>query len=245
MSIRMQKAIENVKSLLGEKSSILAQRWFEWADKINRSNRVFQRIASAKDKEQIADSLAEIRYALIFAGLGFDVEFEPTGNRGPDLGIKRDDEEVVVEVMRLRKTNSELPLLNLDDENFTLPEYGNVLQDTQKVSGKILKKFRQIENKKGIIAIWNNDHVLDEIEPEFAVNWLVSDIKSGLMKMPNRLLFVLYGSPWQSSGNKQLYCSSFQVLNKPFEDWKVELEQTTVFDCIESALLNRKLTYAS
>ena len=62
-------------------------------------------------------SLAEVRYALIFAGLGFDVEFEPDGDKGPDLGIKRDGEKVVVEIMRFRKINSGLPLLNLDDEN--------------------------------------------------------------------------------------------------------------------------------
>ena len=84
----MQKAIENTKLLLGEKSAILTQRWFERVHKVNRSNRVFQRIASAKDKEQIADSLAEIRYALIFAGLDFEVEFEPAGNQGPERRLR-------------------------------------------------------------------------------------------------------------------------------------------------------------
>lgn len=235
----MQKAIKNTKLLFGDKSAMLAQRWFEWAHKVNRSNRVFQRIASAKDKEQIADSLAEIRYALIFAGLGFEVEFEPAGNRGPDLGIKRDGEEAVVEIMRFRKTNSEIPLLNLDDENFILPGYGNIPQDTHKAFGKILNKFRQVETQKGIIAIWNDDEVLDEIEPSIAVNWIRADVKNGLLSLPNSLLFVLYGSIWQL-GNKQLYCFSLQSLEQPFGTWKAELEKATVFDHIERALSNQK-----
>jgi len=235
----MQKAIENIKLLLGDKSAILALRWFEWADKINRSNRVFQRIASAKDKEQIADSLAEIRYALIFAGLGFDVEFEPAGNQGPDLGINRDDKEVVVEIMHFRKINSKLPLLNLDDENLVLPEYGNIPRDVRKAFDKILSKFRQIENQKGIIAIWNDDEELEEIETLTAVEDVRTDVKNGLMTIPNGLLFALYGSIWQL-GNKQLYCFPFQSLEQPFEIWKTELEQATVFDLVERALSNQK-----
>lgn len=234
----MQKAIENTRLLLGEKSATLAFRWFKWADKINRSNRVFQRIASAKDKEQIADSLAEIRYALIFAGLGFDVEFEPVGNRGPDLGIKRNNEEAVVEIMRFRKINSEVPLLNLDDDNLILPEYGNIPRDVRKAFDKILSKFRQIGNQKGIIAIWNDDEELEEIETLTAVENIRTDVKKGLMTIPNRLLFTIYGSKWQL-GNKQLYCFPFQILEQPFETWKMELEKAPVFDHIEHALSDR------
>jgi len=231
----MQKAIENVKSLLGEKPTILAQRWFEWVHKINRSHRVFQRIAFAKDKEQIADSLAEIRFALIFAGLGFDVEFEPAGNQGPDLGIKRDNEEAVVEIMRFRKINSEVPLLNLDDENLILPEYGNIPRDVHKAFDKILSKFRQVENQKGIIAIWNDDEELEEIETLAAVENIRADVKKGVRTIPNGLLFALYGSIWQLE-NKQLYCFPFQYLEQPFETWKMELEKANVFEHIERAL---------
>ena len=235
----MQKAIENIKLLLGEKSAILAQRWFDWAHKVNRSNRVFQRIASTKDKEQIADSLAEIRYALIFAGLGFDVEFEPVGNQGPDLMIKRDNIEVVVEVRRFRKTNLDLPILNLDDEDLTLPEYGNIPRDVRRAFDKILDKFRQIEYQKGIIAIWNDDEELEDVETDTAVYNLRNDAKNGLLKIPDGLLFALYGSKWQL-GNKQLYCFPFQNLAQPFETWKTELEEATVSNHIERALSNRK-----
>lgn len=234
----MQKAIENTGLLLGEQSATLAQRWFEKAYKINKSNRVFQRIASAKDKEQLVDCLAELRFALIFSGLGFEVEFEPAGNRGPDLGIKRDNENVVVEIMRLRKINSGLSLLNLDDENFILPEYGNIPRDIRKAFDKILTKFRQVENRKGIIAIWNDDEELEEIEVEAAAYDIRTDVKEGLLTIPDGLLFTLYGSKW--IGNKQLYCFPFQNLEQPYETWKTELEQATVFDHIERALSDHK-----
>lgn len=234
----MQKAIENIRSLLGEQSAILAQRWFERAQEIAKANRVFQHIASTKDKEQLLDYLAEIRYALLFIGFGFEVEFEPAGNRGPDLGIMRDNEKAVVEIMHFRKINFGLPLLNLEDENLTLPEYGNIPRDIRKTFGKFLAKFRQIENRKGIIAIWNDDEELEEIETEAAVYDIRNDINKGLLAIPNGLLFALYGSKW--IGNQQLYCFPFQDLEQPFETWKIEIEKADVFSIIELALSRTK-----
>lgn len=234
----MQKAIENTRLLLGDRSAILAQRWFEWVLTVGRSNRVLQRIASARDKEQIADSFAEIRYALIFAGLGFDVEFEPAGNQGPDLGVKRDNIKVVVEVKRFRKTNPDLPLLNLNDKNLTLPQYGNISRDMRRAFDKILEKFRQVEYQRGIIAIWNDDKELEEVEVDTAVYNIRNDSKNGLLKIPDDLLFALYGSKWV--GNKQLYCFPFQNLEQSFETWKTELEQATVFDQIERTLSKQR-----
>lgn len=230
----MQKAIENTRLLLGEQSAILAQRWFGRTQEIGKANRVFQRITSTKDKEQLLDYLAEVRYALLFAGFGFEVEFEPVGNRGADLGIMRDGEIAVVEIMRFRKINSGLPLLDLEDENPILPEYGNIPRDIRKAFDKLLAKFRQIENRKGIIAIWNDDEELEEIETDAAVYDIRNDVKKGLLTIPNGLLFALYGSKW--IGNQQLYCFPFQDLEQPFETWKVEIEKADVFSVIERAL---------
>ena len=234
----MQKAIENIRLLLGKRSSILAQRWFERAREIAKANRAFQRIASTKDKEQVLDYLAEIRYALLFVGLGFDVEFEPLGNRGADLGIMRDGEKVVVEIKRFRKINPELPLLNLEDENLILPQYGNIPRDIRKAFDRLLAKFRQIENRKGIIAIWNDDEELEEIETEAAVYDIRNDAENGLLAIPNGLLFALYGSKW--IGNQQLYCFSFRDLEQPFQIWKTEIERADVFSIIERTLSRAK-----
>jgi hypothetical protein len=234
----MHKAIENIRLLLGEQSATFAQRWFELAQGINKANRAFRRISSTKDKEQLLDYLAEIRYALIFVGLGFEVEFEPAGNRGADLGITRDGEKAVVEMMRFRKINSGLPLLNLEDENLVLPEYGNIPRDIRKAFDKILAKFRQVENQKGIIAIWNDDEELEEVETETAVYNIRADVKKELLVTPDGLLFALYGSKW--IGNQQLYCFPFQNLEQPFETWKTEIEKADVFSVIECALSRAK-----
>lgn len=233
----MKKAIENTKLLLGEVSMFWDQRWFEWAQEIDRSNRVFKRIASAKDKEQLKDALVEIRYALIFSGLGFEVEFEPEGNRGPDLGISRDGVKAVVEIKRFRKVNDGPPVLNIDDfddENFVLPEYGNIPRDVRKVFNRILDKFRQIGSQKGIIAIWNDDEEIEEIETSFAVYDIRKDANRGLLEMPDGLLFTLYGATWMKG--QHLYCFPFQNLEKPFDKWQAEIEQETLYSLIETAL---------
>ncbi len=234
----MQKAIENIRLILGEQSATFAERWFVRAQDITKVNRAFRRIESAKDKEQLLDYLAEIRYALFFIGSGFEVEFEPAGNRGADLGIMRDGEKAIVEIMRFRKINSGLPLLNLEDENLILPEYGNIPRDIRKAFDKLLAKFRQIENQKGIIAIWNDDEELEEIETEAAVYDIRNDVKKGLLAIPNGLLFALYGSKW--IGNQQLYCYPFQDFEQPFETWKTEIEKADVFSVIERALSRAK-----
>ena len=237
----MQKAIENTKFLLGEASISWAQRWFEWAQDIDRSNRVFRRIASAKDKEQLQDSIIEIQYALIFAGLDFSVEFEPLGNRGPDLGINRNSNKAVVEIMRFRKVNEDLPVLNIDNENFVLPEYGNVPRDVRKSFNKILAKFRQVENQKGIIAIWNDDEELEEIEVMESVYNIRKDVNHGVLETPDDLLFALYGSKWIGAGKRQLYCFPFQNLDEPFSKWTTEIEQETAYSHIETALKAKSL----
>jgi hypothetical protein len=173
----MHKAIENIRLLLGNQEATLYQKWFERTQKIKNSTRIFRRISSTKDKDQVRDYLSEIRYALIFAGLGFDLEFEPEGNRGPDLGITRDGQKAVVEITCFRKIHSGPPSDNLDDENLILTEYGNSSRDIRKAFGKILTKFLQVDNQKGIIAIWNDDEDLENIETEMAVNDILADVK--------------------------------------------------------------------
>jgi hypothetical protein len=231
----MDKAIENIKQLLGKQSALRSQKWFERVQKISKANRVFRHVASTKDKEQLADYLAEVRYALIFLGLGFEIEFEPAGNQGPDLGIVRDNHRAMVEIMRFRRIHSGLPLLNLDDEDLILPEYGNPPRDIQKAFEKILAKFPQIEGRQGIIAIWNDDEELEDIETEIAVHNIRADVSKGSLSIPDGLLFALYGSKW--IGDKQLYCFPFRRLEQPFETWKAELEMATVFCHIKRAFL--------
>jgi hypothetical protein len=199
------------------------------------ANKVFDRLASTVDKEQLADYLIEIHYALIFAGLGFKVEFEPSGSNGPDLGITRDGQQVVVEIMRFRKIYPGPPELDLSAENFILPTYGNPTRDIRKAFEKILAKFVQIGSQPRIIAIWNDDEDLEEVETKFAVNDIRSDAGQGILSLPDELLFVLYGS--KRIGNKQLHCFPFHSLNELHQMWATELESATVSEYIQRALL--------
>jgi len=233
----MNNALENIKTFFGERGVAYYRTCFERLKTVKRVNRVFARISSAKDKEQLADYLAKIRYALIFMGLGFNIEFEPLGSKGPDLGITRDNQQVVVEVTRFRKIYDGPPDLNLDDENLTLVAYGNPKRDIRKAFEKILAKFPQVNNQKGIIAIWNDDEDLDESETLTAVFDISRDSAKGVLAIPYGLLFVLYGSKWE--GEKQLYGFSFYGLVEPFVTWKTELEAKTVFGHIQSALSKR------
>lgn len=230
----MDNALANVKRLLGEQAAQWYQKYFERIQGMPRANRVFGRIASAKDKEQLADSLIEIQYALIFAGLGFQVEFEPSGNKGPDLGITRDSQSIIVEIKRFRKIYPGPPVLDLSDENLILPEYGNPPRDIRKTFEKIVLKFPQVGNNPGIIAIWNDDEDLEEVEAEVAVNNICHDATRGSLSLPSGLLFILYGSKW--IGNKQLYCFPTRHLEQPYQTWREEIEKATVGELVQRAL---------
>ncbi len=63
---------------------------FERVQRIPGANQLFKRIASAPDSNQYADYFAEVIYALVFAGLRFDVAIEPPGSKGPDMEVRRD-----------------------------------------------------------------------------------------------------------------------------------------------------------
>jgi hypothetical protein len=158
------------------------------------ANHLFNRIASTTDKEQLEDYLAEVSYALIFAGLGFLVEIEPLGRKGPDLRISRDGHQAIVEIMRFRKIYPGPPVLDLLNEITVLPEYGNPARDIRKAFQKIQKKFPQVGSEEVIIAIWNDEEELEEIEVEIAVSNLRRDAAQNIFSIPNQLLFVLYGS---------------------------------------------------
>lgn len=230
----MNKALANVKQLLGEQVAQRYRRYFERAQQMPGANRVFGRIASVTDKEQLSDYLIEIQYALIFAGLGFAVEFEPSGAKGPDLGITRDREQAIVEIMRFRQVFPGPPVLDPADENLILPEYGNPPRDIRKAYEKIRAKFPQVGNLQGIIAIWNDDEDLEEVETRIAVSDIRNDVGEDISSLPSGLLFVLYGSKWE--GDKQLYCFPFRRLGQPHQAWKTELEMATVSSHIQRAL---------
>lgn len=218
----MNKSLLNLKLLLGEQTAQRFQVLFERVQKMQRANKIFGRIASTTDKTQLADYLVEIQYALIFAGLRFHVEFEPSGSKGPDLGIARDGQRAIVEIMHFRKIYPGPPELDLADKNPVLLEYGDPPRDIRKAFEKVLDKFPQVGNQQGIIAIWNDDEDLEELETEISVNDMLNDSKNVHLSLPRGLLFVLYGSKWPR--DQQFYCFPFRQLDQPYLGWKTDLE---------------------
>jgi len=107
----VDKALQKVEQLFNKD---IAQFWhprFKRLQLIPGVNRIFKRIASCKDIEQLQDYLTEIRYTLVFVGLRFQVEIEPLGPKGPDLKIIRDGHQILVEITRFRKIYPGPPIL--------------------------------------------------------------------------------------------------------------------------------------
>ena len=236
----MDKALQKIAQFGNQYAIQWVQKQFERIQRMSGANRIFRRIASASDKEQLDDYLAEVLYALVFAGLEFRVEIEPFGSKGPDLKVSRACHSAAVEVTRFRKMYPGPPVLDLEDENLRLPEYGNPPRDIRKAFEKILAKFSQIENEQAIIAIWNDDEDLEELEVATAVNDMRRDAHRRVLSLPSGLLFVLYGSKWVRAGDhKQLYCFPLRHVEQPYQaTWQQELDTSTVSELIQRALIN-------
>lgn len=229
-----EKALANVESWLGNDFSQWYAKYFDRIRNLRGATRLFRRISSAKDEEQLKDCLVEVRYAVVFLGLRFDVEFEPLGSKGPDLRIARGGQQVIVEITRFRKMYPGPLPVRQSDESPALLVYGNLPRDIRKAFEKIESKFRQIGDQQAIIAIWNDDEDLEEIEVAIATADLRKDGFHGVRCLPNGLLFVLYGSNWIN--DRQLYCFSLRNLDEPYKAWRVELESGTVADHVRYAL---------
>lgn len=226
----LDKANKNLFLLLGKNE---AQLWRGRLDRVQQLPGVgsaLRRIADAPDREQLCDYLAEIRYALVFVELGFSVQFEPLGRKGPDLGISRNGHDAVVEVKRFRQVDPGPPGISLSDEEFLdgtflLEPYGNPERDVKRIVSQITEKFRQVRNSDSIIAFWNEDE--SDIETEIAVRDLRSSTAQQGFTLPAGLLFILYGSSWQRP-RQQFYCFPFRILGRPHSSWMRELKSFSV-----------------
>jgi len=220
----MEKALQKASELDEHFNMPWFRKLFERVQQMPGANRLFLRIASVSDKEQLNDYFAEVVYALVFAGLGFQVEIEPFGRKGPDLKVSRDGHQVVVEITRFRKIYPGPPEFDLSDENeeSELSDYGNLHRDVRKSFEKLLSKFSQVADKQSIIAIWNDDGDLEEFEVEIAVIRLSTNATRPILGVPNGLLFVTYGSQWVRAGDhKQLYCFPVFSPEQPWANYQI------------------------
>lgn len=227
----LENAIETAHKLFGEKEAAIYERRLRAFSNLPGSERKLREIASAA-KMEFPDLMKEVDYALAFTGLGFKVEVEPdTGSKVAkciDLRIERDGQECFVEVTRFRYMYNGPPEFQLGMD-ICLLEYGDPERDVEKVAQKILAKNEQLGSKPSVIALWNDDGDLEELEVEEAVCYLAEE---GLL--PESLQFVLYGSHWM--GKQQLYCYPTKPHLAPvFHVWMKELEGCSLQQLICSA----------
>jgi hypothetical protein len=71
------------------------------------SESVFRRISQTKEHEAVFNYLAEIRFGLTFTSLEFELQFEPCGEKGPDLLVSRNGQSAYVEVRRIRPSRGQ------------------------------------------------------------------------------------------------------------------------------------------
>ena len=196
----LKRALTNIHRLLGENGTR------RWKGRIELAAREMEGtpcklrlIGEAGDAEQTLDLLAEFRYAEVFHSLGFRVEFIQGANL-PDLKATREGHEIYIEVKRFRIVHPGPP--PLPEGEFTLEEYGNPDRDIRKTLQNIEDKLRQLPPAHSVIAIWNNDEDLEELEVQDAVEHLS-------LRPPEDLLFVVYGWPQcvlRNAPPQQLFC---------------------------------------
>ena len=227
----LNKANQKLLLLLEKNEAQLWESRLERVQQLPGVSSTFKRIADAPDREQLCDYLAEIRYALVFIGLGFQVRVEPLGKKGPDLGISRDGHSAVIEVKSFRQVDpgpSKISLSSKEflDDTFLLEPYGNLERDIKKIISRAVEKFEQVGNSESIIAFWNDDE--KDIESELAIRELRNDAAQRRLAPPPGLLFFLYGSDWQRP-SQQFYCFPLRILGTPQSNWMQELESSFVY----------------
>lgn len=132
---------------------------------------VLRRIIQRPD-DQISDHMAEIKYGVLFKDCDFRVKFEPTGSKGPDLLVTRDEMSAFVEVKRYRpKVGEELPQEWGPDGTFL--SYGDPFNAQCAFETDLTRKLQQIKLPIGIqhaiLAVWSDRECFEEIEFEAAV----------------------------------------------------------------------------
>lgn len=140
----MKRVREKLRELLAPR---VASRWIGLLPATEAIGNVAPKlrlIERAPDLETLCDCLAELRYALMFRALGFDVEANPLGGKGPDFRVRRNGKEAMLECTRFRRVHCGPLGLDLLDPRPTLLEYGDSARDTEKAFSKIIGKFPRV-----------------------------------------------------------------------------------------------------
>ncbi|MBJ6752677.1 hypothetical protein [Geomonas anaerohicana] len=187
----------------------------------------FNRIEEAKSKEELADYLAELRYALIFKKLGYLVTMEPEGDKGPDLKIEKEAFVAFVEVTRFRPTPELQKTYEISSDladDIEVVDYASVENCIQKVYSKVTNKFNQVADFHAILAIWNDSEAIDHSDMPQAIKNIIS-IDDGSVLVPKNLNTIIFGS--FESNEKQFYCFKMKLnVDEATQSFFVEMENS-------------------
>lgn len=186
-------ATARLRALLPGRGAEAWQQALAKVEPMANASRKLRRIAFAPSDEELRDLLAELRYALVFASLGYTVTCEPTGaQRGPDFALSRADSTFDLEVRRLRPVS-----VQVSDElapGGTLLPYGRGQADVRRAVTRVGEKFVQVEAGEDVIALWSDDDGIEEIEAGLAVAELREEARRGARVIPSNITWVVFGS---------------------------------------------------
>jgi hypothetical protein len=226
----MTKAIQRIRALCSKSAASEFEDWLSKVQKWPNAAALLNSLAGATGQENLLDHLAPLRYSLIFKYLGFAPSFEPTGKKGPDLLITRDGTSATVEVTRFRPMNpgpSGLNEVECQSGEWILEPYGDPERDINRSFGKVMAKFNQAIAPHSIIAVWNDDDALEEIEMSTAVR----DLRQ-VRGLPAGLDFVIYGSPWIDRAQLRTFPMKSQ-LDTVIQHWAQQIESVNVRTAIK------------
>lgn len=165
---------------------------------------------NALDFRDIEDFIVELTFAIYFYQAECTVEFiSRSKGTTPDLCITNSNLRGFVEIKHIHKKHDGPKRIHPHELGTTglLEEYAVYTRDEKYCRDKILEGFKQLRNfprlKKTdwmIVAVWNSDEDLEEIDMESSLNQLIHE-ESEFKNTPNPKCIV-YGSDWFSLRKK-------------------------------------------
>ena len=202
----IERAYDKIVILRGRDQADFWRKLLSVIQPCDHSSSLFRRIAQAADNDQLADCLVEGMFVFHFLDHGFAVSIIPGSSkeRRPDLRVSRDGQTAVVEIKHYRHKHPGPPLLDLDEYRRTgktplLAKYGDYERDEKRCHRILVNTLEQIfahiDGKEPfIIAFWNSDDDLDELQFSSSVQSLLARERNILP--PDSCGFSLFRSNW-------------------------------------------------
>lgn len=187
----MENALRNVARHLGAETVEVWRGRLERVKDMPAAAAKFELVAGAPDRRRLEDALAEIQFALVFAGFGLEAQFRPAGGPGPGLLVSRSGRDPFgVEVIRLSALRG---------------PGGAGQAEGSPVYLELVDKFHHAGGVGSVLAVWGDEPGADQgaVSRELAAICADAERRASL---PDDVAYVLYGAHWVSPGTQLLKC---------------------------------------